>query len=179
MIDFRLKVTTPNNEYRKLIGKEKFARVTKETCMMYDNTCQCCGWKPLEEEGENESQFDYKKKHLVLHVDSINKEAPIDSDVTLLCRSCYVINHIDIGIEHGWVKLVNSRLSQKDLIRICWNDISRNQVIGNNLSKAKNDRAYMEIKKDPLIFLEEVKDDFENENLNMVKVVFTDTFLKK
>jgi len=179
MIDLSLKVTAPNNTLRKAIGDEEFVRITKETCSLYDNTCQCCGWKPLVEEGEDESQFEYKKKHLILHVEKLNESSPIDSEVTILCRSCYVINHIDMGIREGFVTLVNSRLTQRDLIRISWNDVSRDKIIGGNREKAKSDRALIEIKKDPLEFLEEVKDDYLTDNLAMVKVIFTNKFLKK
>ena len=179
MIDLTLKVTTPSNAYRKAIGAEEFARVTKETNMLYDNTCQCCGWKPLEEEGEDESQFEYKKKHLILHVEEFNEANPLDSKVTLLCRSCYVINHIDLGINEGFVKLVNSRFTQRDLIRISWSDASRDNIVNHNREQAKKDRAYIELKRDPLEILEEIKEDHESSHLQMLKVVFTDKFLKK
>ena len=179
MVDLTLKVTTPNNTLRKAIGDSDFSRITKETNSSYDNTCQCCGWKPKKEEGEDESQFEYKKKHLILHVVSYDEKNPLKSDVTTLCRSCYVVNHIDMGIEQGFVDLVNSRFTQRDLTRISWNDVSRNQIVGNNREGAKIDRAFIQIKRDPLEILEDIKEDHESEHLQMLKVVFTNKFLQK
>jgi len=179
MIDLTLKVTTPSKPYIEAIGGEEFARITKETQMLYDNTCQCCGWKPLEEEGENESQFEYKKKHLVLHIEDFNESKPEDTKVTLLCRSCYIINHIDLGVSHGFVKFVNSRFTQRDLNRISWSDVSRDQIVGNNREKAESDRAFIELKRDPLEILNEIREDHESSHLSMVKVVFTNKFLQK
>ena len=72
MIDLNLKIRTPNNELKKLVGNDKFLQLSNDAFDLHENTCQCCGWKPKVEEGEDDSQFDYKKRHLVLEILELN-----------------------------------------------------------------------------------------------------------
>lgn len=176
MVDLKLKTSIANNELRVLVGNEKFNQLTQELCETYENTCQCCGWKPKEETGEDKKQYEYKKRHLTLHVEQLSKENPTFSKTTLLCKSCYVINHIDIGLELGLVELVNARVSQKDLIKICWSDVSKGQVLGQNRYKCYLDKIYIPLKQDPQQLIEKFKNGFSSDT---IKVVFTDSFLLK
>ena len=176
MLDFNLKINTPNSELRALVGNEKFNELQKNAVEQHDHTCQCCGWKPNKEEGEDEGQYDYKKKHLVLEVTNLSQENPEFSETTVLCRSCYVINHIDIGVEHKFVQLVNARVDQQDLIKMCWSDVSKGQILGHNRAKAETDKLFIKLKQDPEEFVEKVRNGFISKS---VKVVFTDSFLQK
>jgi hypothetical protein len=176
MLDLNLGVSIPNTELKKIVGHEKFAQLTKDACDLHDNTCQCCGWKPKTEDGEDDGQFEYKKRHLVLQVLNLSEDKPEFSETTVLCRSCYVINHIDIGIEHNMVELVNARVTQQDLIKMCWSDVSKGQILGHNRAKAESDKVLMKLKGDPLEFVEKFKNGLVSKT---IKVIFTDSFLKR
>jgi hypothetical protein len=176
MIDLTLKNSTSNTELKTLIGNEKFEELKEELCVEYNNTCQCCGWKPKVEEGEDEGQFEFKKNHLVLHVEKLVEDNPSFSKNTLLCRSCYAINHIDVALEYKMVELVNARVTQQDLIKICWSDVSKGQLLGENRSNAEQDMLYIKLKGDKDDYLEKIKSGALSKTL---KVIFTDSFLKK
>ncbi len=176
MIDLILKTSTPNTKLKSIVGIEKFEELKEELFLEHDNTCQCCGWKPKTEQGEDEGQFDFKKNHLVLHVEKLVEDNPTFSKKTLLCRSCYAINHIDIALEYNMIYLVNSTVSQQELIKICWSDVSKGQILGENRSKAERDKLFIKLKEDKEIYLEKIK----SGNLSKtIKAVFTDSFLKK
>ena len=74
------------------------------------------------------------------------------------------------------VELVNARVTQNELIKICWSDISRGQIIGPNRFNALTDKVYIPLKQDPEEFLEKIRNGLVSKT---VKVIFTDAFLKR
>mgnify|MGYP000944818781 CR=1 FL=1 len=84
MMDLELKITKPNTELKSLIGEEKFKELTMEMIDFHDNTCQCCGWKPKVENNENDDQFEYKKRHLILHLIESDNETTVNSKTTII-----------------------------------------------------------------------------------------------
>jgi len=162
-----LKNTISNNIFKESIGRDRYESIRVGMMESKIYTCQCCGWQGAKEI-EN-------RKHLVLQVDEFNEEKPIDSSVFLVCKSCYVINHIDMCIQHNYIQFVNSSYSQVDLVKISWSDCSRGVINNNNRQKAINDKKIILLNKGDQYYLHKIKCDSESKHL---KVIFTDNFLK-
>ena len=130
-------------------------------------TCQCCGW-----EGAKQME---NRKHLTLHIDSIDESDPKNTPVFVVCKSCYLINHISNAVEHDFVTLVNSSFSQEDLIKISWSDSSKKNIVNNNRQKAIDDKKIIPLKKDPKIYLNQIQEGISS---GKIKVIFNNNFLK-
>lgn len=159
MEDFTLQVriSASDNEFKKLIGPEKFDKIKKETFSRDKNTCRGCGYHPLDD--------DRAGAILSLHVIEI-AEIPEESPCVVLCRACHSTQHIDVAVEKGWVSLVNSVFSQKRLIEVC-------RVNAIHSSIKEDDTRYL--KGDPKEIIERNKFQFGSKNCRL-KVIFTNKF---
>lgn len=165
-MDISLKNTPSSKEIQEIFGSD--FEVLKSKLLKDSNyTCQCCGW-----EGAKEIE---NRRHLTLCIDSINEENPKETPVFVVCKSCYLINHIDNAVEHGFVALVNSSFSQEDLIKISWSDCSKKNIVNSNRQKAIEDKKIIPLKKDPKIYLDQIKGGTSSGKL---KVIFNNNFLK-
>ena len=59
---------------------------------------------------------------------------------------------------------------------MCWSDVSKGQILGSNRNKAQGDKIFIPLTQDPNEFVEKVKNGFISKS---VKVIFTDSFLKR
>ncbi len=166
-MDISLKLSTPNKVLKEAFGTQRLEQIKQQ--MMKDKfyICACCGW-----EGGKEME---NREHLTIYADVFNEEKPELSNLQIVCKSCYLINHIDEAIKLDFVKFVNSVYSQEELIKISWSDCSKKLITGNNRNKAIDDRKIIPLKKDRMEYLEAIKNGTASKQL---KVIFTDKFLK-
>lgn len=166
MIDLFLKNTQPNKPLKDAFGKEGYESLRLEVMKDKHYTCQCCGW-----EGAKEIE---NREHLVLHVTEFNQDEPSKSKILLVCKSCYIINHVEVGAKMNYIKFVNSIYSQKDLTKISWSDCSKKIINNNNREKAINDKKIIPLKKEPEFYLNQIREGRASQQL---KVIFSDKFL--
>lgn len=166
-MDISLKLSVPNKKLKDVIGNEKFELIKKK--MMEDKfyICSCCGW-----EGAKEIE---NRDHLTILIEKFNEEFVEKSDMQIVCKSCYLINHIDDAVKLEFVKFVNSIFSQEELIKISWSDCSKKTITGQNRNKAIDERKIITLKRNNAEYLEDIKNGIASKQL---KVIFTDKFLK-
>jgi len=165
-MDLVLKNTLPTKILKDAIGNEKLELIRSGLMNKMHYTCQCCGW-----EGGKEIE---NRRHLTIQIDQFNEENPIESGVFLVCKSCYLINHIESSVEYGYINFVNSAYSQVDLIKISWSDCSKKTINNNNREKAINDKKIIPLNKSKEYYLNQIKEGKQSDKL---KVLFTDKFL--
>lgn len=175
MLDLTLKISEPNGVYKGLIGEKNYQAKLDELRHAYGNTCQCCGWNTNEQINDSPEEVQEKRNHFVIHIDELDEQNILNSKVNLICKSCYLINHIDVAVNHNLATIVNSTFSQQDLIKISWSDVSKKQIIGNNRDKAVKDRVIIPLK-DQEKWLNKIKEGYLSDKM---KVIFNDNFLKR
>lgn len=152
--NLKLRLSPSDKEFRQLIGTEKYS-ILKEKILKRDaNQCVGCGLNA----GNSDT--------LTIHVVSINETIPEDSDCVSLCIACHSTQHFDSCVKNDWVELVNSTLSQEQLIESC--------RIGSLANFASKDNI-RRLKITPEQFLEKIKNDTIPIS-SKVKVVFTNKF---
>jgi len=166
-MDTILKLSLPNKKIKDIFGVEKFELLKQK--LMEDKlyTCTCCGW-----EGGKEIE---NREHLTIHIDSFNENEPNQSVFELVCKSCYLINHIDDAVKFDFIKFVNSIYPQETLTKISWSDCSKKTITGSNRNKAIEDGKIIILNDDKLKYLDAIKNGVASKYL---KVIFTDKFLK-
>ena len=156
--ELKLRISPPDSKFRKLIGHNTYNRLHLEELKKNRFVCGGCSYRPLDENRAIAS--------LKLHVIEINKEKPEESPCIVLCIACHSTQHIDVSIEKGWVQLVNSNYSQRQLIDMC--------RLNSIHTHAKEDNL-RHLKIPPLDFLLSMKDGTLSENTKS-KVLFTNKF---
>jgi len=119
--------------------------------------CSACGHEP---------QYTNSNQCLQHHIYNINQKNPENSESTILCQACHTTQHIASAIEKGYVKFVNSTLSQATLVAACrYGD----------LRKLYANSKLFDLKKTPEQILKEIKSGTFKPSTTL-KVVFTDKF---
>jgi len=104
---------------------------------------------------------------LNVHIYKIDKENPSNSKAIYLCKGCHSTQHIRTSLQNGWVKFVNSSLSQGALI-----SFSRHGLI----KQLYDNSQVFDLKKTP----EEYLNDIQSGKFKMsitLKVLFTPRFI--
>lgn len=158
-IEFRPSISVSDKLVKSKVSPENWEKLKSETFRRDNYTCLSCSFEPFDIEPD---------KVLDIHVISENLENVLDSEVRTTCTLCHFIEHIDSAIGAGYISLVNSHLTQGQLVNICRN---------NSLSEHIENGDVRFIKKPLHVFIEEVKNGTSLEG--KVKVVFTDKFLKQ
>jgi len=156
--DFKLYIRDflPESIFIQQYGIEAFETVKKNT----PNTGQCEGCK-------HEPRNSDPNKVLNIHIYKIDKENPANSKAIYLCKGCHSTQHIRASIQKGWIKFVNSSLSQGSLV-----SFSRHGII----RQLYDDSKVFDLKKTP----EEYLNDIQTGNFVMsstLKVLFTNQFI--
>lgn len=133
--ELRPHISPSEKDFRAKYGEEVWVSMVKNANLL--NQCNSCGFLPAD-----------PKKRLQIHIFDINDGEPINTKCTILCNACHTIFHIDRAIELGWVRLVNSKFSQEQLIQMS----RTNQLVPNI-----ENRSIVEIQKTPEEFLEQIK----------------------
>lgn len=149
----------PEKVFVSNFGRKAYYTIERRTFEESYDYCAACGHKPME--------YKDKKDYLQLHISHLNKEYPEKSKAVLLCRACHSTQHIDFAIEKKWIKLVNSDLSQEDIVRLCR---------GGNLINPYDDKRIVNLLKTPEELLQEIKSK-EFKPSNTLKIIFTNDFV--
>lgn len=158
-LKLKLSISSSEKEFREKFGKEVWETIMSSTIKQCGNNCQGCGYNPISKDSEK----------LELHLTSVNEKIPEKSRATILCQTCHITQHIDKAIEMGWVKLVNSKFSQTEIISMSRvNDIIRNI----------NNGEVRILRKEPLDYLKKRLEGVLPKNDKM-KVIFTQEFIEK
>jgi len=158
--DYELRpiISPSDKDYRNRIGPELWEKTKSKTFRDDGHKCQGCGFEPYDIAPD---------KVLDIHLieDCENHQ---DSKFKTLCKLCHIIEHADVAIEEGYVKLVNSHFNQGQLVNVC-----RNGSLSSHMQYGD-----IRLLKKPLPeFLEELKDGRSLEG--RVKFVFTEKYLDK
>lgn len=159
--DLTLRIGVSERDYFNKFGQNAMEvknRIMNETLQKDNACCQGCNYKPL--------RADIATKILSPHLvewdpNDINKAVFVS-----LCKACHTTQHIDKAISEGWVSIVNSSFSQKNLIEMC--------RVNSAHSHLKSGEIRM-LKMTP----EEYLDQLKNNTLPLhsrVKVIFTSKF---
>ena len=155
--ELKLRISPSDLAFKKLVGVEKYEKIKIKTVNACNSSCKGCGYKPLDDSRALQI--------LGLHVIELNEENPEQSICTALCKACHDTQHIDVSVDKGWVKLVNSTYSQKSLIEMC-----RINSFGN-----LNEDNLRNLKTTGRDFVEKMKAGNISEN-SKAKVLFTSVF---
>lgn len=153
----KLKISPSEKIFKEKIGNEEWDKIEQTIRVSNNHTCQGCGYK-LRNDNE---------KPLQVHLIEENLENIINSEFTLLCFACHITQHIDVAIDNNWVRIVNSKFTQEQLVDIC-----RNSFLLQNL---KNGNIVPLNKKTPEQFLYELKSRSLSPN-NKIKIIFKNNF---
>jgi hypothetical protein len=157
-MDLKIKISPSEKSVFQNIDKDALEKIYRDNIEHNNYCCSGCGYRVL----NIENVF----KTLQIHVAEENKDKPEESKFTVLCKPCHATQHIDKAIENGWVNIVNSSFSQKNLIEIC----RINSVI-----KYLNDGEIRILKMKPEEYLYKLeKGELSPEN--KIKVIFTNKF---
>lgn len=150
--ELRPHISPSEKDFRAKYGEDVWVSMVKDANLL--NQCNSCGFLPADQ-----------KKRLQIHIFDINEIEPTKTKCTILCNACHTICHIDKAIELDWVRLVNSKFSQQQLIQM-----SRvNQLMPNI-----ENRSIVEIQKTPREFLEQINNgDIVD---SKVKILFKSNF---
>lgn len=155
-------ISPSDQEFKNKIGDEAWERLRSKAFRDDSNggtfKCVGCGFEPYDVD-----PVDVLSIHLIKE----DEENLMNSEVRTTCIFCHTIEHADKAIERGHVELVNSHYSQGAIVNIC-----RNDALSNHLE----DGSIRKLKKDPLEFLEELKNGRSKEG--KVKLIFTEKFFK-
>jgi hypothetical protein len=152
-------ISPSDKEFRSKVGPQVWEKIKSKTFRDNNHKCQGCGFEAYDAPVD---------EVLDVHVVEENMSNPEDSIFRTLCKLCHIVEHADVAIEQGYVKLVNSRFSQGELVNIC-----RNGAL--SLHTEEGDIRYL--RKTLPEFLEELKNGRALEG--KVKFVFTDKYLSK
>lgn len=156
MIDLKPKISVSEKEFLNKHGKETYFSMRKEKLEKFSGYCEGC------------RHFFPKEKYnaLELHIVEEDESAPENSNSALLCNACHSIQHIDKSIENNWVGLVNSSLSQRQLIDSCRS---------NTLAYQLQNLFVIKLRMKPEEYLDKIKERTISPG-NRIKVVFTSDF---
>jgi hypothetical protein len=147
--------TMPESLFFRQYGQETYEYVTNNS--LNNGYCKSCGHEP---------RYSDPNKVLHKHIYYIDFQNPHLSKCITLCAACHSTQHIKSSIKKGYVKFVNSSLSQKDLVIF-----SRHGDLG----KLYNNGQIIDLKKTPEQFLYEINSGVFKIS-NTLKVVFTNNF---
>ena len=147
--DLSLKISIPEKVIKVKIGELKWGRLRTKTLIRDNLQCQGCGFDPKEIQNISDEK---RRKMLDTHVFNFNEENISEVEAVSLCRACHSIQHIDVALNNDWVKLVNSKASQLELMNYC-----RTSKDINHLESENNLRG-LRIK--PHIFIEKIFNSF-------------------
>jgi hypothetical protein len=152
--DLSLKISPSDKEFKKIIGDEAYEKKKAEILARDKYMCCGCDRQPMNGKG------------LLMHVEKINEENPIESECSTLCLACHATQHIDVAIKNGWVEIVNSLFSQRRLISECRTN--------NFTNVASHDNTRI-LKTKPEEYLQKILDGTVSPNTK-AKVIFTSAF---
>jgi len=163
MENFICSISHSESAFVKKYGKELFEILKRKTFKKSNYCCDGCGYDPFSIPG-----FDAKNlnKSLEAHLVEVNEKNPVDSKFKTLCKACHATQHIDTAATNNWVELVNSYLSQAQIINACRT---------NSIKLYLDDGTIRKLKKTPAELVNDLKTG-ERKN-NKVKVIFTEKFV--
>ena len=174
-MDLNLEIGIDAALVSKKIGKDKLEGLKLSLLKKSEYTCECCKWQPAEYDTwrENENYINRILNYFVAHVDTSDPKKINQKDTVAICRSCFCIKHIEAAVKMGYVKFVNSKFDQSDLISISWSDFSQGKIVDTNRERAENKKIIFSLKKDSNFYVGQIKDGTSSD---MLKVIFTDRF---
>ncbi len=167
MIDLNLEFSPSEKAIVDEIGKENWLLYRKEFFTNVPNVCSGCDFIPNDGQKLNIHVLPYSNT-IVLK----NEFKELKS--ILLCDACHSVKHPDVSAKKEWIKLVNSNFNQKDLITICRHG---NQAVNAHILGGHGiEKSIFLLKKDPVIYLNEVKTTLDGVFNPKIKVIFTKNF---
>lgn len=139
-------------EFKAKFGDSIWSKVVSE--LSGGNECSSCGFMPANVQNS-----------LQIHIFDVDYNNPEKTKSVLLCNACHAICHIDKAIEFNWVKIVNSKFNQSQLIQM-----SRTNQLSFNIGN----RSIVELTKSPQEFLEDLVSEKHKEC--KIKVLFKSNF---
>lgn len=138
-------------------NKNKINQISENALSLQEHKCAGCDIEDIDEGRVNK---------LTVHIISGNPDDINSLKLVHLCLACHAIKHFDKAVENEWVLLVNSSLTQRNLMHY--------GRAGNYASLYKS-RDIIVLKKTPLEYLNELRESETNRN-DKIKIIFTKKF---
>ena len=170
LINLNLEVSPSEKAVSEKIGLENWNSLKKHIFQNSVSKCAGCGVNPLVEGNENIK--------LNLHILPFSEDFDLINNFLnlkgiFLCEACHSIKHVDFSVEKGWFQLVNSYLTQKQLVELCR---SGNQAVNAHIMGGhKVEKKIFLLKKPIKEYLEEILSEEKKFN-SKTKVIFTKNF---
>lgn len=139
-------------EFKSKFGDDAWNKVVNN--IVGQSECSSCGFLPSN-----------PQKSLQIHIFDVDYESPEKTNSVLLCNACHAVCHIDKAVDYDWVKIVNSKFNQSQLIQM-----SRTNQLSFNI----NNRSIVELTKSPQEFLEDLV--YGKMKDSKIKVLFKSNF---